>query len=951
MKKQLVSVLATVFAATLAMPVHAESLPRDERIQTGTFANGLKWMYREHDNPPGRMAMMIHVDTGSLNEKESQRGLAHFMEHMAFNGTENFAPGELIKFFESIGMEFGADLNAFTSFDQTSYMLFTPKNTVGQFDEAMMALSDYVFRALLLEEEIDKERGVVISEWRSGRGAQQRIFDQVLENILGGTRFAARLPIGLPEVLKTAKRPEFVDYYQTWYRPELMTLIIVGDAPLEKMKPSMEKWFGQHKSTAPARKQESAEFKMFTEARAFVFTDPELSNCDVQLFNLSAGRPPATTVEQARTEIVESVASWIVNRRLEERVQKGTATYQNAGAGVSNFFNEAMLVTASASGETGTWNKMLDEITVEITRAREHGFTKRELDLARKEILADTKRAVEREPTRSARGMLFEMNTSIANKEPVLSAKQNLVLVEKFLPTITVEELAKVFSAHFNANTFAYVVTLPEKEGVSIPSNEDVLAAAKAAMNIKTQPIQESETPTQILASAPKAGKIVETSTDDDLKITSVWLDNGVRVHHRFMDYKKDQVLLSINLAGGKIEETDANRGEVDVISYALSRQPATGRLTSTNVRDLMTGKTVHVRVGPTPDSMAMSVTGSPKELETGLQLAHALLTDGKIEESAVTVWKQQQSQQWTFAQSVPRFKAYEAMMEELSGKDPRLAVLLSKDHVEAITLSGAQARWESLARTAPIEVAIVGEISLDDAMALANKYIGSLPKRPRKSDRLDSLRTLARAKGPLTRHVEVDTMTDKGAAIAGFVSCEAHNIHDSRAMELSSEIMTSRLIERVREELAIVYSLSAASHPSSAYRDSGMFMSMAPCEPTKANQVVEEVHKLFAAYAKSGPTAEELANAKKQVKNNLDEGMKEPGYWFGVLQKLDYHHGNLDDEKALPDAYDKFTAAQLTEVFSKYYKPERTFRITAVPSGTDEKAKDAAKTAAATPS
>jgi zinc protease len=943
------STLAVVIAAACVTPVRAENLPSDERIQTGTFENGLKWMYRQHDNPPGRMAMMIHVSSGSLNEKEDQRGLAHFLEHMAFNGTENFAPGELIKFFESLGMEFGADLNAFTSFNQTSYMLFTPENTTAQVDEGMMALSDYVFRALLLQEEIDKERGVVVSEWRSGRGAQQRIFDQILENILGGSRFAERLPIGLPEILNTANRDAFDDYYRTWYRPELMTLMVVGDAPLEQIKPIMEKWFGQYKATVPARQQESAEFKPFVNERAFVFSDPELSDCEVSLFNISAGRPPATSVEQARVEMVERVASWIVNRRLEERVQKGTATYQNANGSVSNFFNEAMLVNASATGEPNTWNKMLDELIVELSRAREHGFTERELEMARKEILADAKRNVEREPTRNARGMLFEMNSAVTSKEPVLSAKQELELTERLLPTITTDELAKAFSTHFGAQTFAYVVTAPKKDEIKLPTSEDVLAAAKAAWNIKTEPIKEETTPTDLLASAPKPGAVAESKTDEELKITSAWLDNGVRVHHRFMDYKKDQVMMSINLAGGRIEENASNRGEIELAAYALSAQPATKRLTSTNVRDIMTGHTIGVGVSPTPDTVMLNVMGSPKELETGLQLAHALLTDGKVEDSAVNVWRQRQKQFRVFAQAEPQFKAMEAMLDAVSGGDVRMTLLLPEDRVEALSAEAAQKRWDSFVAKAPIEVAIVGEIPLDRAMALVSQYVGSLPKRERQATHLDALRTLAREEGPLVRNVDVNTMTDKGMAIAGFVGCDAQNVHDSRALELSSEILTSRLIKRIREELAIVYSLSASNQPSSAFRDSGRFMSQAPCEPTKAQQVVEEAHKIFDAFAKTGPSDEELANAKKQVKNNLDEEMKEPGYWFGVLQKLDYHGMSLADEKALPEVFDTFTAKELVEVFGKYYKPSRQFRVTAVPSGTDEKAKEAANTAAAT--
>jgi zinc protease len=931
--------LAALFALGLVGILHAEPLPQDERIQTGKLENGVTWMYRQHGNPPGKMALMVHVRTGSLNESDEQRGLAHFIEHMCFNGTENHPPGTLIKYFESIGMEFGADLNAFTGFDQTAYMLFLPDTEEGTIDKGVMTLSDYVFRALLVDEEIDKERGVVLSEWRSGQSAMQRVRDEELKQVFAGTHFAQRLPIGVPEVIEKAPREEFVKYYETWYRPEHVTIMAVGDAPLERAKPAIEKWFGEVKAKAPAGEPQSAGFKPFAEERAFVITDPELGATSIEVTAIEAGRPPITTVAQARVELVDYVGSWIVNRRYHERVQKGEASYNGASASVRDIINEALIVTASATGDAEDWAKMVDELIAEIVRARAHGFSEREFELARKEILADAERAVETESTRNARSFLFEMNQAVNDREPITSAAQDLALQQRLLPTITLEEVNAAFKDHYGDKSFAYIVNMPAKEGTTAPAVEEVLKVAKAALDRSTDALEVGDTPTDLLAAEPTPGKVVETEVDEDLQIASGWLENGIRVHHRFMDYKKDTVMVSILLAGGRIEETNDTLGLTEVAATALRSQPATSRLTSTHVRDLMTGVNIGVRVGAAEDSFDVRVSGSPKALETGLQLAHALLTDGKIEDSAVKVWKQRDQQRRAMLKSMPEFQAFEVLAKDLYGGDPRHLPMLPEERVKAISAADAQAWFDRIRTTAPIEVAVVGEIQREDAMRLVEKYLGSLAQRERSATALDGLRKVNRAEGPLVRHVTVETVTPKAMAIAGFVGCHERSVFDNRALELASNVLSSRLVEAIRENLGLVYSLRAGNRPSVAYEDAGTFGTMTPCEPEKTAQVVAEIKKVYDAFRADGPTDEELGNAKKQIANHLDVEMREPGYWLGVLRDLHYHTRSLADEKAEATAYEKYSVEDIVNVFRKYYTPQRTFEVTAVPAPADTSA------------
>lgn len=925
--------------AALATPTLAdEKLPSDERVQSGTLTNGVKWLYRQHDNPPGKMALIVHVRTGSLNESEEQRGLAHFLEHMAFNGSENFPPGKLIPYFESIGMEFGSDLNAFTGFDQTGYMIFLPNTLTEEMDKALMVLSDQVFRLTLLEDEIEKERGVVLAELRAGMSAQQRLRDQLFEKLFAGMRLGQRLPIGLEKVIAGANRELVESYYRTWYRPDRVTLIMVGDAAPEPYLPLVEKWFGAYKATADAKPEAGPGLKPFTQERALVLSDPEYAQGDVDIYRLSPGRPPTTTLAQARVDLIEEMASWIMGRRFSERVKRGEAAYREASAGVTNFFNDAMFANGSATGEPKDWEKILEQLVMELNRARAHGFLKGEFELCKAELLSQAEDAVRKELTRNARAFVMSMMSSVNDREPIMSAQQRLDVMNAVLPTIKLEEVTAAFAEHFQPGHFAYVVTLPQSDEVKLPTEDEVLAAARAAMARQTEPPQDVKAAADLLEKEPTAGKFIQPTRDEDLAITSGWLENGARLHHRFMDYKKDLVLVSITLAGGQIEETAETAGVTQVAGLILD-QPATARLTSTDIEDIMTGKNISVGGGGEDDTFTITVNGSPKDLEIGLKLAHALLTEGKLEQSAFDNWKQESLQRYEMASKMPQFAAFDTWLKATTGNDPRRLALLTPQQIDAQSLARAQDWFARLCREAPIEVAIVGEVQLEDVLPLIEKYIGSLPKRPQTATHLDKLRKFSRDVGPVERRVTVETITPQTWVVAGFIGADAKAITDVRALNLASNILDSRLIKRVREELSLVYSIGVQHRPDAAYADAGFFLTGAPCAPEKAEDVLREVNAIFAAFADTGPSAEELENAKKQILNRLDTQMKEPRYWSAQLESIDLHGLNIENLKRIPESYQAYTAEEVQAVFKKYFDPKRTYRVIAAPVPPDDEA------------
>jgi zinc protease len=850
---------------------------------------------------------------------------------MAFNGSKHYPPGELIPALDKMGMEFGQHTNAYTTYHETVFKLFMPDAEEGTIDKGMTVLSDFAYGLLLTPEEIEKERGVILEEARSGKSAEERIQKAMMKNVFDGSRIAVHDVIGDEKQIAKFQKSDFDDYWNTWYRPENMTLIAVGDADPEKIVAMAKKYFGDMKPRAEARKPLATEIKPGDKTRAFVLTDPEQVMGEVQMMAIKPGRPAMKTYSDYRLNEVENIGTWIVSRRLKEMVDKGKASFRQGGANVGSMLHDAIMPEASATGEPQDWNKMLEQIVVEVNRAVEHGFTEKELALAKHDFLSRAERAVEREPTADARNFVNRFSGAVGQDEPILSAPQRLELLKKILEETTLAEVQKIFVDHYKTKGFTYVLTMPEKkEGLKLPSPEDVTAAASEAWARKTDPIKEEKQAESILAKLPEPGKVEKQSTDDDLKITTFVLSNGATVHHRFMDYKKDQVIVRINIPGGVLEETAENHGVSEVASLVF-RQPATSQLDSTQISDLMTGKKVTVRGDIGLDTVSILVDGSPKDLESGMQLAYALLTDGRVEQSAFDNWKKQILQQIEMIKTMAEGQLMKAMEQVVFGGDARLSQLTAPE-VEKLDVKKGQEWLKRVTAGSGMEVAVVGDISLEDCLKLTTRYLGSLPKQPSSKERLDSLRRVKRGDGPYEKTVKFDSVTPKAIVLAGFVSCNDRDTLDRRVLVMVSRILSDRMVKQVREEQRLVYSIGCQNQPGSAIPGLGMLFAMAPTDPDKSDKLAGVILGMMKDFAKNGPTDEEVTIARKQLANTLETSMKEPGFWAQALEEMEYRGKTLAELKELPEVYQTFTAKQMQEITQKYVKDDKAISMVVNP-------------------
>lgn len=932
---------ALLLAAVLAGGVRAAEsvdldapLPVHPDIRMAELENGMGLWVRRHSTPPDRVTIWLHVDSGSLNETEQQRGLAHFLEHMAFRGSEHFPPGELIKFFESLGLTFGTHQNGFTSYTQTVYILTLPNVERETVDKGMLCLSDFAFRLLLRQEDLDQERGVILEEMRARKGPNQRIIEKLLPVLLPGSRVAERLPIGKEEVIENVTAEEVRAYYEKWYRPGNTTLLVVGDVEPDLVVELTKKNFGEWEPAGSPPEPTEPGVQPYERQRAAVLTDPEVTETEVSATTV---RPlePMKSVGDFRSDLVDDLGNWIVNRRLREMVQKGTAPFQGAQVYKQPLLNACTYIDAQASGKPDAWQPMMESLLTELRRAREHGFLPQELRLATRSMLARAEQAAKTESTSDAQSLVRQMNDDLANRRRPMSATQRLELLRKLLDGVTPEEVAAAFRRNFDPEARLLLSIMPEKEDLPVPAGDALKDVAGQVADAEMEPPAAEKALEGLLAEEPAPGEVASQDEHEGLDILTVAFENGTRAHLREMDFKKDQVFIRVTLGGVKLRETAGNRGITGLATQVFS-QPASRGLSSTQISDFLSDKNVSVSGSVSADSLTFSVNAATADVEDGFQLAHLLLTSPRLEQSAVDRWKEEQLQAIESRRMETWDRALEAMRALLSGGDVRFSYP-TKEQVDALTRRQAQEWLDRAVHEAPLEIAVVGDIEHDRALELTRKYLGSVASRSFEAPELEPLRQLDYREGPLTRTVEVPTVTPRSVVITGWRGADWTEVKDRRILQIAAQILTSRLRREIREQRGLTYSIWCVARPSTGYHGAGSMAVYFTADPDKAKEAAELAQSTVEEFAESGPTEEELATVRKQFRTIIENNQKEPSYWVSILADLDYLGTDLDDVAGALEAYTSYTRADILGVLGEYITPERHLQAIALPEEPEE--------------
>ena len=874
-----------------ATPVAADAepaLPLWDRVTRGTLPNGLTYYVLPHGKPEQRAYLWLAVNAGSVQEDDDQRGLAHFVEHMAFNGTERFSEHAIIDYIEKLGMRFGPDLNAYTSFDETVYQLQVPTDDPAHVGKGLDVLRDWAGAITFDPEEIEKERGVVLEEWRLGRGAWTRIFDQQAEVLFRGSRYAERLPIGTPEILRGAPRDALVRYYRDWYRPDLMAVIVVGDVDAATVEAAIAERFADLAAPAESRARPAGELPAADGLRVSIVTDPEMPTPTVTIHNLFAHRSERTASDYRRI-VRDALHDLMLNERLETIRQRPEAPFVFAQASASDATREIESFARFAVAKEGRVEETLEALFVEVLRVERHGFTAAELERARKQFVRAIQQAAVTIDKADGRELADEITRNFFQGELMIGRAAEAALAERFAPTITLEELnavARGFGGDENR-----VVLIAGPDGMKAPTEARVRALLAAIGERAIDPWEEAEVGAVLLASKPSPGKIKKERTLEAHGVTEWTLSNGVRVVVKPTDFENDTVLIKGFSPGGTATAKDDRFASARFAAEVVAAGGA-GEHSDAALDRLLAGQVVEVYPWIGEVEEGVDASGSARDLETIFQLVYLTMQAPRRDEQAFAVWRQA-TLEWVKHR---RLDPENAFWEDMSA-------LLAKDHprrrppevadVEAVDLDHALAFYrDRFGDAGDFTFVIVGNLDLAALRPLVETYLGGLAATGRKETERDI--GVERPKGKVERRFA------RGKEPKAFVHLTFHGTQkwtrdDERDLRNLAEVLRTRLREVLREDLGGVYGVGVWGGLSRRPRQERTVTIQFGCAPENVDTLRAALEAEIAALKKSGIEDGYLEKMRKARVRARELDLRENGAWVGWLASAYRHGDDLD--------------------------------------------------------
>lgn len=922
----LVGALVVLMAPLGAM---AEPLPTRDDVLDARLGNGLRYIIAPHDASTERTVLRLLVRAGAIDERDHQRGAAHFIQHMAFLGSKRFPAGSARTMFQSLGMELDRHENAYSAFDYTVYTLILPASSDLVLEKGFTFLSDVLNGLTFPESAVETERSVLLEELRQYDTPEQRVFQNVLNAIAPDERLSKGFPIGAEDSIATMTREQCLDFYHEWYTPENATLLVVGDVKESRVQSLIERHFG----TMPPRKSPErmpVEIKPFDAPHSIVLTDPELVRGVVAALAVSPVRPAAQTIDAFRDQLIDQLVRQLMKRRLERRSFEGEASYAASGAYFGNVFGAMWIGQIVLAGPSDRWEGMHKDLIEELNRASEYGFSETELALARDTLLAEAGAIARSEPTLPPASIMGLLTESVVSSSPLVSSVQNLALLEQLLPEINAAEASERFRERFNPDHTAIVAELgPE---VDHPTEAQLVNRTKRLAQASVEALDPPILLDALMTTPPSRGDLDFVTLDADSGVLSMQFGNGVIAHHRSMPESATRVTIRLTIAGGEIEENSDTRGLTQAGAVVFDRL-ATPTIAGMTIRDFIASRGVSMRARVGLDAVTVEIESPLDQVESAFQLLHLALMDPLIEEAAIDDWRQRQSARAITRNRNPGRMIESALVDTIYPPDESRVRPLSLDDIDRVDAASAQQWLRDLLARAPLEVSVVGGLDRGDAADLLSRYLGSLPKRSvMRSDALAERRQVERAPAPHVRTVEVDTQSDQAMVVIGFFGPNAGDRDDVRALEVAERIIRPQLVRRLRDELGLVSSVKVTNRPAQALPGFGIFLVVAPTSPGHASRVADMIERHLESLALGGPGQTDVAMAQAQLAADAKDDLPMPDHWSKSLSDLTYRGRTLGELTSAPLAHQDVDASLVREAFATRLAPENRIRVIILP-------------------
>ena len=914
----------------------SQVMPVDPNVKIGRLSNGLTYYIRHNSLPEKRVELRLVVNAGSVLEDDDQQGLAHFMEHMNFNGTKRFPKNELVSYLQSIGVEFGADLNAYTSFDETVYILPVPTDKPGLVDKGLQILEDWAHNALLDPAEIEKERGVVIEEWRLSRGADERMMKQTLPVQYRGSKYAERLPIGTKEILDHFSYDALKRFYTDWYRPDLQAVIVVGDIDVKDMEQKIKTIFGAIPAQPSPRKRETFSVPDHTETLLVVAKDKETALPSVELLFKKEPQPDTSIGDYCR-HINRLLFTGMLNNRFRELRLKSNPPFLTASANYGNSYartKDAYQLFANSS-DTGM-GRTLYALLQENRRVLLYGFTLSEFDLQKKQLQSFYDRLFsEREKEESFRYADEYANNFLIN-EPIPGIEWEYDFVKQYIASVKLEEVNKLAKQWITKDNMVVTLNAPDKANVKIPPAEDLNAVLAAVDVAIIEPYKEKVLPASLVdAEKIKAGKISSSKTDDDLQITTIKLSNGATVILKATNFKNDEIMFRAFSKGGHSLVKDADYFSASNAA-AIVTQSGVGNFSAIDLGNMLKGKNTNLSPNITLYSEGFNGNTIPKETETLLQLIHLYFTSPRKDPDAFASYKTRQKQLYANLAANPQIYFSSEFQKMMTQNHPRAGGLPKPEDFDKINLDRSiQIYKERFANAGDFTFLFVGSFDETIIKPLLEKYIGSLPSVTKKETFKDL--------GIRPPSGKVDKVITKGADPKSLVSLVftspvPYNTTDGYALRSLADVMDIKLIEKLREEKGGVYGVSAFGSISKIPYSYSSFSISFPCAPENADTLskaaIDELRKIIT----SGVSMEDLEKVKEQQKRKLEVDIRQNQFWINNLFDAYYLGNNPADILMKQKQSQNLTSKIIQDAAKKYINLNNYIRATLKPDKQEEK-------------
>ncbi len=897
----------------------------------GTLANGLRYIIYPNAEPPKRVSLRLHISAGSLMEAEDQRGLAHFLEHMVFNGSKNFSADELIPKMQRLGISFGAHANAYTAFDETVYMLDLPDLSADTMNLGFTVMRDFGDGALLADEEIEKERGVILSEKISRDSVGYRLMELQFARLLPDSLVTRRFPIGTEEVVKSAPRERFVDLYRRFYTPARMTFIVVGDIDPKAMQTSIEKHFSSMTNPADAGKNpDLGSIKSPEGIEAAVFSDKEVSSTDVSLVMVRphVAKPDTAAIRAERTTL--DIAHSILSRRFERISKMEGSAIASGSASDQSLFNYLELGSIDVTAADDRWQDAVPVLEQEFRRAIDHGFTAAELAEAKSNILNAYEQQVKQKATRKSEGIAMALVGSINDDTVFSDPATNLELAVKALDGIDLAAIHQAFKKFWDAPGYHLILTTKEK-----PENADKDLAALFEES-RGKPV----TPPEARALQPfgytdfgKAGTVVSRKEVKDLGITQLVLSNQVRVNLKPTDFEQGKIRLLARVGSGKLTQPK-DSPMLDIFATAVFEGGGLGKHSNDDLQQILAGRNVGSSLAIGEDAFTIGGTTTPADFTTQLQLMSASLTDPGYREEAL--WQFQKAIPMLYQQLKHTGAGPEQEMDAwLHGGDSRFTIA-PVEKLSAYTIADAK-KWLTPELTKGyLELSIVGDFEIDEILPDLLATFGALPTRAPAAAPLADARKIDFPNAPAAKTFTYESKIPQGVATTLWKTAGARgNQKEFRRLNILGEIYGDRIREEIREKLGASYSPNAGASGSDALDDFGYVIAQSIGKPEDLELLLKTMRDLADKISTEGATADELDRALKPTLGQLEKSLRDNSYWLAtVMSQSQADPKRLELARTRDADYRSITLAEINALAKKYLKAENALLVSIKPEG-----------------